>query len=136
MSCEKRNGLIPVRLHPKGNPIAWLNNRRRLLAIPVLWHPHYFYECGSWTFDRRTWQHYRPSFDLVDVHLVVNQVSIIYTIAAGTFERAGHSSYACCDKAQKHAEKIHCPEANFNYDHELRDRYPPSPYVEQARMRL
>ena len=137
MTCNSRNGLIPVRLRysdGRGNPIAWLDSRRRLLAVPVHWHPNWFYECEAWTFDLDTWRHHRPSFDLVHVHLVVNDVSIIYTIAAETFERAGHSSYDCTDKARRHPQKIHCPEVNFTYDQELRARFPPPPKATQMRM--
>ena len=134
MTCAKRDGLITVQVQPHGNTVAVLDNQRRLLAIPVRWHPHYFYKCESWTFDLRTWRHYRPSFDLVHVHLVVADVSIIYAIAAGTFEQGGHSSYTCCDRKLKDPERLHCPKELFRFDRELEARYPPSPYVEQARM--
>jgi hypothetical protein len=104
-------------------PIAKINPDRRLLAVPVNW--RHLAPCGAWTFDRRTFGHYRRQFDLVHFHLRgVDGADLIYATAADMIENSGHSSWRCDDKDQARPERLHLEKTYMHYDREAEEAMP------------
>lgn len=133
MTCERQptaGKLIPVHLRVRGGPglvVARINPERAILAVPVR-PEHYVTKCWSWSFDLTTWRFYRKSFSLLHVHMWPHGRTdgFIYAIAAGRFERMGHSSYICTDTKRREKERWHCPKVAFIYDARIEEQYWPS----------
>lgn len=146
MTCEDTRKMLQVRLKwwpTDPRPvIAHLLKERRILVAKVRWgdrggrKSNYFWDCGSWTFDVETFQEWRRGFDIMHWHLrepqEANQPAMIFTIAADTFLRSGHSSFTCDDKARQRQEKWHCPLESWQYDRALLQRYPQPSSVKQG----
>lgn len=110
---------IAVRLHDKRRGgflpqiVATIDTRRRAFIAPVTWRRHYFWKCGSWTFDARSLRDHIFDYQIVDFVVQAPAGRLIYQLHADDFRRRSHSSFECFDTKRQYDEKTHCPSFAF-----------------------